>query len=239
MPIKPALVLSDPDHVNWENIILLAGVLVSVVTFVVQSMITRDQDRTTRRLEMLNLQLGSVYGPLQGRLDAASNGKQSARFSLKQKRLVPREQLYKDEKCTVENPEFRWFGYGPDGEPVAQKVEIVLLWRRWVREVVQPNNEAMLDILLNNTHLLVLEASAQIRSWASRSLAESILLRAAVSLVTCLRLSLLADAARGRHRWRWLHEPRRDPQNAAANAKGDWRSHPPLPLLPAAHQGVG
>jgi len=161
MPIKPALVVSDPDHVNWENIILLAGVLVSVVTFVIQSYITRDQDRTARRLELLNKQLGDVYGPLQGRLDAANNAKQSARFSLKQKRLLPWQKLYEDENCTQENQEFRWFGYDENDQAVEQDPRIVLLWRRWVREVVQPNNEAMLEILLNNTHLLVLETQPE------------------------------------------------------------------------------
>ena len=130
-----------------EELVLIFGVLTSIATFIGNAVITRAETKRARRLELLNEQLGSFYGPMMGRIEAGKEAMSSARMALKQKRLMPREALFEDEACTRENKSFRWFESG-----IEQDVQIVKEWRRWVREVIHPNNEAMLEILLNETH---------------------------------------------------------------------------------------
>ena len=77
----------------------------------------------------------------------------SCHHALKQKRLVPREALYEDEACTVPSRSFRWFV-----ADVPQDVAIVKEWRRWMREVIMPNNDAIVDLIL------VCAASAESRA---------------------------------------------------------------------------
>lgn len=105
-------------------------------------------------LQMVQQQIGQLFGPLKGLMTANKQAMVSALRSLKQKRLKSREELYLDVACTMPNPDFRWFAYDASGEPVAQNVEVVIEWRRWVRTVLQPCNEEMLNIMVGHTHLL-------------------------------------------------------------------------------------
>jgi len=164
-----------------EELVLIFGVLTSIATFIGNAVITRAETKRARRLELLKEQLGSFYGPMMGRIEAGKEAMSSARMALKQKRLMPREALFEDEACTRENKSFRWFESG-----IEQDVQIVMEWRRWVREVIHPNNEAMLEILLNETH-----RECFCRSDGTRSLSPLSSLSLSLSLRSlCLTLSL-------------------------------------------------
>ena len=80
-----------------EELVLIFGVLTSIATFIGNAVITRAETKRARRLELLNEQLGSFYGPMMGRIEAGKEAMSSARMALKQKRLMPREALFEDE----------------------------------------------------------------------------------------------------------------------------------------------
>ena len=113
-----------------------------------------EMEKAQYELEMVQLQIGQLFGPLKGLLTCCEHGLVSARMALKQKRLVPREKLFLDAECSQPNPAFRWFEYSPEGEPLDQNVEIVQEWRLWVREVILPCDEEMLRLIKEHTHLL-------------------------------------------------------------------------------------
>ena len=97
--------------IDTEQMILLFGVLVSIVTFFAQNMEARSQESVRRRLDHINVQLEELYGPLRGRLSAGHTAMSSLRLAIKQKRLLPRQHLYDDEGCKNEKKNFRWFEY--------------------------------------------------------------------------------------------------------------------------------
>ena len=151
--------------VDWLNgFALIAGILVSLATWLLEQRNARNQEAAQRlrhrdeekarfELELVQRQI-SVFGPLKGHLLAAKHTADNAKKALKQKRLVPREKIYLDEACENFNPDFRWFEYGPDGEPVDQDPRVVQEWRAWVRYVMLPTTEKMVELINSNIALM-------------------------------------------------------------------------------------
>ena len=166
MEIKPGL---QQEFENIMDVVQAIGFGVSVlITCYIALRETRHrnaeatqraQEEAKKRqaeheLAMVQEQIGVLFGPLKGLLEATRAAMLSARKSLKQKRLVPREAIFLDEECTKLNTDFSWFPYDQNGEPIDQNVEIVIEWRRWVRTVILPCQEDMLKLIRDNTHLL-------------------------------------------------------------------------------------
>ena len=112
-------------------------------------------------------QQGELYGPLLSYLNAGKVAMESAKRALAQKQIVPMEEMFEDpdgERVRFRS-DWRWFAYPVydradrkwSGNYVPQKAVIVREWRLWVRAVMQPNNEAMMALILRSGHLALAE----------------------------------------------------------------------------------
>jgi len=128
----------------------------------------REQEAHTRRvqweLEYVQRQLGDLYGPLLGRLENGRVAMDSAMRALAQRKIVEAKHIFEDydkEQVKVRK-DWKWFEFESydkqsgrrSGSYAAQDERIVRHWRSWVRTVIQPNNEAMVELLLNGRHLI-------------------------------------------------------------------------------------
>ena len=163
MEVKPGL---QQEFENVMELVQALGLGLSVlITFYIglreararhaeaakQALEEAKKRQAEHRLALVQQQIGVLFGPLKGLIEATRAAMLSARKSLKQKRLVPREALFLDEECTQPNKTFSWFSYNDAGEPIDQDVNIVIEWRRWVRTVISPCQEDMFRLIRDNT----------------------------------------------------------------------------------------
>ena len=120
------------------------------------------------KLNFKQRQLGELYSPLLSRLLAGKVAVSSAVESLAWKQLVRADEIYADDALRTLRGDWRWFEF-PEfdeasgtwrGEHRPQKESIVREWRTWMREVLQPNNEAIVELLLRSSHLILSENRA-------------------------------------------------------------------------------
>ena len=115
------------------------------------------------KLEFIERQLGELYSPLLRRLNTGHLANRSAMRALAQKRLVPYGDIFSDEARKELRTDWKWFKFPTFNETAkewqgsyeAQECAIVREWRHWVRTVMQPNNEAIMELLLRGAHLVV------------------------------------------------------------------------------------
>lgn len=106
-------------------------------------------------LEYIQRQIGQLFGPLKGMLTCCMTAHKTARFALKQKRLVKPEKLFADKDCTIPNSKFKWFEWDAEQEiGIDQDPLVVKEWRSWVRHVLMPTNEKMLALIEQHTDLI-------------------------------------------------------------------------------------
>mgnify|MGYP006146159493 CR=1 FL=1 len=105
-----------------------------------------EQQASESNAHRIECQISQLFGPMVGLLHASMAAQTSARFALKQKQILPWQDLYEDEECTIERKDFRWF---PDRHYATdQKVEVVKEWRLWVRTAMAPLLEQMVSLVM-------------------------------------------------------------------------------------------